>query len=163
MQLKSKIILSLSLLFFVVNVHAEQVKTSYWQSFLNHFREGFYFEKYDGVEATKELLRLYPVGSDAYRVVDTLEKAGASCRIETLTTLYEQGVFEGKEFTQKVKKYVKTDKQYITNEKDLFWCSYMGDRLYGILKWHVYTHVYLKDGKVFVKEIGVNYQPWWGK
>ena len=58
MQLKSKIILSLSLLFFVVNVHAEQAKTSYWQSFLNHFREGFYFEEFETADAAFEEIRL---------------------------------------------------------------------------------------------------------
>ena len=49
--------------------------------FFNHFKPGFYFEKYDpkGFEALREeLLTLHPKGSDVKALGVTLQKAGAS-------------------------------------------------------------------------------------
>ncbi len=46
---------------------------------LNHFKKGFYFEKYGKVEEAKEvLLNMHPIGSDVNALVATLKKAGAS-------------------------------------------------------------------------------------
>jgi|GEM_PF-3134916 len=49
--------------------------------FFNHFKPGFYFEKYDtkGFEALREeLLTLHPKGSDVKALGVTLQKVGAS-------------------------------------------------------------------------------------
>ena len=49
--------------------------------FFNHFKPGFYFEKYDtkGFEALREeLLTLHPKGSDVKALGVTLQKAGTS-------------------------------------------------------------------------------------
>ena len=45
---------------------------------LNHFKGGFYFEKYSSAEEAKGvLLKMHPIGSDVNALVETLKKAGA--------------------------------------------------------------------------------------
>jgi hypothetical protein len=45
---------------------------------INKFKPGFYFEKYKTIEEVKkELLKLYPIGSDVEDLVKTLELSGA--------------------------------------------------------------------------------------
>lgn len=47
-------VLTTAIIFFSVNAYAERDRLSYWQSVLNNFRSGFYFEKFDTADWAKK-------------------------------------------------------------------------------------------------------------
>ena len=47
-------VLTTAIIFFSVNAYAERDRLSYWQSVLNNFRPGFYFEKFDTADWAKK-------------------------------------------------------------------------------------------------------------
>ncbi len=161
LKIGKKKINTVLLMLFLIGAINSYINKGYFYSASNYFKTGFYFEKYDGVEAKKELLRLHPIGSDAYELMDTVKKAGADCTIYTSKVVDDIFEFEGKK--HRGKKRINIKKEHINKVTDEISCSYLTDYTNIILPTWWYVHAEIKNDLVIIKKVSVRYNPWWGK
>ncbi len=121
-------------IFFIalVSIFALIIANQVGSKALNHFKKGFYFEKYNGTdEAKKYLFKIHPMGSDVEALVQTLKNAGA--------------IFESeKVFNEKDRKiYYKMDKEAYASLD----CYYKQNGLLVGYEWKIGI-VFNKDRKI---------------